>query len=35
MARDVRKVVKDNPLPALVGAAALGFLLAKVFASRE
>ena len=35
MARDVRKVVKDNPVPALVGAAALGFLLAKVFSSRE
>jgi hypothetical protein len=35
MARDVRKVVKDNPLPALVGAAALGYLLAKVFASRD
>jgi ElaB/YqjD/DUF883 family membrane-anchored ribosome-binding protein len=35
MARDVQKVVKDNPLPALVGAAALGFLLAKVFSSRD
>jgi hypothetical protein len=35
MAQDVRKVVKDNPVPALVGAAALGFLLAKVFSSRD
>ncbi len=35
MARDVRKVVKDNPVPALVGAAAFGYLLAKVFASRD
>jgi hypothetical protein len=31
----VKKVVKDNPVPALVGAAALGFLLAKVFSSRD
>jgi hypothetical protein len=35
MARDVKKVVKDNPVPALVGAAALGFLLAKVFSTRD
>jgi hypothetical protein len=35
MARDVRKVVKDNPVPALVGAAALGYLLAKIFAGRD
>ncbi len=35
MTRDVRNVVKDNPVPALVGAAALGFLLAKVLSSRD
>jgi hypothetical protein len=35
MSRDVRKVVRDNPVPALLGAAALGFLLAKVFATRD
>jgi hypothetical protein len=35
MSRDVRKVVKDNPVPALIGAAALGFLLAKMFSSRD
>jgi hypothetical protein len=35
MSRDVRKVVRDNPVPALIGAAALGFLLAKIFASRD
>ena len=28
---DVKTLVKRNPVPALIGAAALGFLLAKVF----
>jgi ElaB/YqjD/DUF883 family membrane-anchored ribosome-binding protein len=35
MSRDVRSVVRDNPVPALIGAAALGFLLAKMFSSRD
>jgi ElaB/YqjD/DUF883 family membrane-anchored ribosome-binding protein len=35
MSRDVRTVVRDNPVPALIGAAALGFLLAKMFSSRD
>jgi hypothetical protein len=35
MSRDVRTVVTENPVPALIGAAALGFLLAKMFSSQD
>ncbi len=31
MFRDVKTIVRNNPVPALIGAAALGFLLAKAF----
>ena len=31
MFQDVQAIVKKNPVPALLGAAALGFLLAKAF----
>jgi hypothetical protein len=35
MVEDVKALVKKNPVPALVGAAALGFVLAKAFSSRD
>jgi hypothetical protein len=35
MLEDVKALVKKNPVPALVGAAALGFVLAKAFSSRD
>jgi ElaB/YqjD/DUF883 family membrane-anchored ribosome-binding protein len=35
MAADVKTLVKNNPVPALLGAAALGFVLAKAFSSRD
>ncbi len=35
MVADVKTLVKNNPVPALLGAAALGFVLAKAFSSRD
>jgi hypothetical protein len=35
MGRDVTALAKNNPVPALLTAAALGFLLAKAFSSRN
>jgi hypothetical protein len=35
MFEDVKTLVKKNPLPAMVGAAALGFILAKAFSNRD
>ena len=35
MVADVKALVKNNPVPALLGAAALGFVLAKAFSSRD
>ncbi len=35
MFADVKTLVKNNPVPALLGAAALGFVLAKAFSSRD
>jgi hypothetical protein len=35
MGRDVTTLAKNNPVPALLTAAALGFLLAKAFSSRD
>lgn len=31
VAKDVKRLVKDNPVPALLGAAAIGFVLARMF----
>ena len=35
MGEDVKRIAKNNPVPALLTAAALGFLLAKAFSSRD
>ena len=35
MFADVKTLVKNNPVPALLSAAALGFVLAKAFSSRD
>lgn len=35
MVEDMKALVKKNPVPALLGAAAIGFLLAKSFSSRD
>jgi hypothetical protein len=35
MAEDVKTLARNNPVPALLTAAALGFLLAKAFSRRD
>jgi hypothetical protein len=35
MVEDVKALVKKNPVPALLGAAAIGFLVAKSFSNRD
>ena len=35
MVEDVKTLVKKNPVPALLGAAAIGFLVAKSFSNRD
>jgi hypothetical protein len=35
MLDDVKALVKKNPVPAMLGAAVLGFVIAKAFSSRE